>query len=124
MCSSDLKPPRSLKCPACGHQAVARSNVQVDDGDLFKLTRDKKVRVTPADPPAMQRWYSELLRHAELRGYKNGWAYYAFQDKFKTKPPRWLDGKPAHMISPEVASWIKARNIRKAKSKEKYGRVA
>ena len=119
-----LKPPKASKCPSCGLEPKPRSQVQVDDGELMELTRDKKVRVKEIPAHEMQRWYSELLRHADLRGYKNGWAFYAFQDKFKTKPPRWLDGKPANMITPEVASWIKSRNIRQAKAKEKMGKVA
>ena len=119
-----LKPPKSLKCPACGHQPKPRNGVVIEDGELLELTRDKKMRVHDMDPAVMQRWFGELLRHADLRGYRNGWAFYAFQDKFKVKPPRWLDAKPSHMITPEVASWIKSRNIRKAKAKEKMGRVA
>ena len=30
-----------------------------------------------------QDWYSQLLLHAHLRGYKPGWAYWAYKDKFK-----------------------------------------
>lgn len=119
-----LKPPKTIKCPACGHQPKPTDTVSVEDGELHELMRNKQFQFKEVPAHEMQRWFSELIRHAELRGYKNGWAFYAFQDKFKAKPPRWLHSQPAKMISPEVASWIKSRNIRKAKAKLKFGRVA
>jgi superfamily II DNA or RNA helicase len=119
-----LKPPKAVKCPACGFQPAPQSKVESADGELYELGRGKNIKANPIGPQDHQRWYSELIRYADLRGYKQGWAYYSFQDKFKTPPPRWLLADPAHMVSPEVASWIKARNIRQSKSKSKYGRGA
>jgi superfamily II DNA or RNA helicase len=40
---SFLKPPKSRKCPACGFEAVAKSEVQNEDGELREITRAKKV---------------------------------------------------------------------------------
>jgi hypothetical protein len=73
-----------------------------------------------------QRWYSELLRYADLRGYKPGWASYAFKDKFGAFPPGVLAPIQSQMVSPDVSNWITSRNIRKAKafSAIRYGRTA
>jgi DNA repair protein RadD len=119
-----LKPPKTVKCPACGYQPVPQSKIESAAGELYEMGRGKTIKGNTVQPQDQQRWYSELLRYADLRGYKQGWAYYSFQDKFKTPPPGWLQASPAHMVSPEVASWIKARNIRQSKAKAKYGRGA
>jgi hypothetical protein len=67
-----------------------------------------------------QRWYSQLVLHAELRGYKKGWSYWAYKDKFGVGPDSTIFHIPATGILPEVQSWITARNIRKAKSKQQW----
>ena len=116
---SFLKPPKSRKCPACGFEAVAKSEVENQDGELREITRAKKVKANQYTMVDKQRWYSQLVLHAELRGYKKGWSYWAYKDKFGVGPDSTILHIPATGILPEVQSWITARNIRKAKSKEK-----
>jgi hypothetical protein len=116
-----LKPPKTLICPACGFQPVPQSKVETAKGELYELGRGKVVKPHEVQPPELQRWYSDMIRYADLRGYKKGWAYYAFQDKFKQPPPRWLMEQPSHTVSPDVDSWIRARNIRNAKSRANTG---
>jgi hypothetical protein len=93
--------------------------VEVDDGELYELTRDKQIKKTEATLDQKQQFYSELLLHAHLRGYKNGWAAHAYRDKFKVWPAHQLVDQPAKSISPATDSWIISRNIRKAKAKSK-----
>jgi superfamily II DNA or RNA helicase len=114
-----LKPPKLRQCPSCGFEAVAKSDIGNRDGELLELTRDKKVKGEDFTMAQKQDWYGQLLLHAHLRGYKPGWAYWAYKDKFKVGPDHSLDDRPAAMISFEVGNWIRARNIRKAKAKEK-----
>jgi superfamily II DNA or RNA helicase len=114
-----LKPPKARKCPACGFEAVAKSEVQNEDGELREITRAKKVKNNPYSMAEKQRWYSQFVLHAELRGYKKGWSYWAYKDKFGVGPDSTILHIPASGILPEVQSWITARNIRKAKSREK-----
>jgi superfamily II DNA or RNA helicase len=114
-----LKPPKARKCPACGFEPIAKSDVQVSDGELLELTRNGKVKAEKFTMEQKQDWYRQLILHAHLRGYKPGWAYWAFKDKFKVGPDHSLDPRPAVSISYEVQNWITARNIRKAKAKEK-----
>jgi superfamily II DNA or RNA helicase len=119
-----LRPPKVTKCPSCGFMPEARSQIEIDEGELMELTRDKKVKKQQYTMVEKQRWYSQLVLHADLRGYKKGWAYWAYKDKFGVGPDHSLIHVAANMITPEVQSWITARNIRKAKMKEKLGRVA
>jgi len=122
---SFLRPPRVKACPACGFVAAPKCEVEVEDGELLELTRDKKSRVKDIGMAEKQRFYSELVAHAMLRGYNKGWASHAYRDKFKVWPANELRAEPAAMISPATESWIRSRNIRKAKAKEaQFGRVA
>ena len=89
------------------------------DGELLELTRNGKVKAETFTMAQKQDWYRQLVLHANLRGYKPGWAYWAFKDKFKVGPDHSLDPRPAITISYEVQNWITARNIRKAKAREK-----
>ena len=119
-----LKPPRVKECPACGFQGSANGRIECEDGELYEITRGKGLVARNATPADMQRWFSDLVRYSDLRGYKRGWAFHAFRDKFKVSPPNWLSATPSNMISPDIASWIKSRNIRQAKARYKNGRVA
>lgn len=114
-----LRPPKVRTCPSCGFVPNPKDDIVPDDGELHELTRDKKVKKTEFTMEEKQAFYSELLLHADLRGYKKGWAYWAYQDKFKVGPANTLSEQRARSISPATESWIKARNIRKAKAKEK-----
>lgn len=114
-----LKPPKMRKCPSCGFEPIAKVEVRVDDGELQEITRDRKIKEQKFSMYQKQTWYSELLLHAHLRGYKPGWAYWAYKDKFKVGPDHSLSDKPAPFVSYEVQNWITSRNIRKARAREK-----
>lgn len=114
---SFLKPPKVLICPACGHTPEPKDKVEVQDGDLQEITRDKKIKIWSVSHQEKQVFYSELVRHAELRGYKSGWAAHAYRDKFKEWPASDLLPIPAKQVSWITQNWITSRNIRKAKAK-------
>jgi superfamily II DNA or RNA helicase len=114
-----LRPPKLQQCPACGFKPEARSQIACDDGELYELTKDKKLTVKQQKYTMAEKqiFYSELLLHAHLRGYKSGWAYFAYKDRFGVGPDHSLSGSRAGMIRPETDRWITARNIRNAKRK-------
>ena len=114
-----LKPPKTRKCPACGFEGMPVSDIDNQDGELQELTRGKKLKPNVYTMVDKQRWYAQLVLHAELRGYKKGWSYWAYKDKFGVGPDSSLLHVASREISPEVQSWITARNIRKAKAKAK-----
>jgi hypothetical protein len=63
-------------------------------------------------------FYAQLLGYVEERGFKPGFAYHKFQEKFGAPPP-W----PRHMNptpippTPEVRSWLRSRAIAFAKAR-------
>lgn len=62
-----------------------------------------------------RQWYQAFLWQCEQRGHKPGWAFFAYQAKFKAKPPwAWRDLPP---IEPtfEQYRWIRSYYIRSAK---------
>jgi len=116
-----LQLPKAAKtrvCPACGFQPEAKPDVETEDGELHELTKDKKQKVRDWPLDRKVNFYRELLLHAKLRGYKSGWAYWAYKDKFGSGPPRGFGDMPAQMIGPETEAWIKHYNIKKAKRRD------
>jgi len=116
---SFLKPPKMRECPACGFVPDVRQDVINEDGDLYEITKGKQQKVRDWTMEQKQAFYSELILHAQLRGYKQGWAYWAYKGKFKVGPDNSLRAEPARMISYETDSWIRHYNIRKAKARAK-----
>ena len=114
-----LRPPKLQQCPACGFKPEPRSQIACDDGELYELTKDKKLTATQKGFTMAEKqiFYSELILHAHLRGYKSGWAYFAYKERFGKNPDSSLSGSKAGMIRPETDRWITARNIRNAKRK-------
>ena len=114
-----LRPPKLAQCPACGFKPEVRSQIACDDGELYELTKDKKLTVKQQKYTMAEKqiFYSELILHAHLRGYKSGWAYFAYKDRFGKNPDHSLSNSKAGMIRPETDRWITARNIRNAKRK-------
>ena len=120
-----LLPPKSLTCDACGHEIKLKSNIYSLPGELQELDENRRFKPKFVVPEADQElFYRELLTHASVKGWKEGWAYWAFQDKFKTKPSSHWSRKPVDVISPSTMSWITSRNIAQAKSRRRQDRGA
>lgn len=101
---------KSDTCGSCGFVKIRMSTVESVPGELKALeAANKRLRVENQD------FYSQLLFYAQTKGYKPGWAYHKYQEKFNAKP-NGLSSTPKHP-SPEVLNWIKSRAIAFAKSK-------
>jgi hypothetical protein len=81
--------------------------------------RDKTFKPKDWTIQQKQAFYSELLGHAFLRGYKTGWAYHAYKSRLGVGPPNTLHSTPELILRPETQSWIRHYNIVKAKQREK-----
>jgi superfamily II DNA or RNA helicase len=114
-----LKPAKMRKCPSCGFEPVSKVAEEVQEGELYELQRKGAAKKEQHSIEDKQRWYQQFVLHAELRGYKAGWAYWAYKDRFGVAPASMFQQKGASTIDWEVQNWITARNIRKAKSKQK-----
>lgn len=107
---SYVKPAKVHACPSCGFTPERQSEVEVEAGDLVKLDRSKK----PTSDEKRE-FYSELLGYARLHGYKDGWAFHQYIEKFG-KGPAWK--KIAAQPSAAVLNWVKSRQIASAKRNE------
>jgi superfamily II DNA or RNA helicase len=114
-----LRPAKVRQCPSCGFEAVPINKVESISGELYELTRDKKIKSKDWPIKIKQEWYSQLILHAQLKGYKRGWAYHAYRNKFGVAPANSLLEQPSERLNPEVQSWIRHYNLVKAKMREK-----
>jgi superfamily II DNA or RNA helicase len=108
-----MKPPKVHECPRCGFAPEKRSDVEVGEGQLELIVKGKK----KAPKMEKQAFYSQLLAYCSMRGYSEGWAAHAYRDYFDVWP-KGLE-KTAMEPTEEMNSWIKSRNIRNAKRREK-----
>ncbi|NBX51839.1 hypothetical protein EBT25_18335, partial [bacterium] len=63
-------------------------------------------------------FYRELLGLAEERGYKRGWAFHQYREKYKENPDRNFSTAPVK-TSDQTRSWLKHVWIKRKKAKEK-----
>lgn len=106
----------SLTCPDCGYYFEKwAKKFHVVDGEL------ERIKGLEPDPGELQKrvFYGELLGHAQTKGYKLGWAAYAYQSKYKKLPPREWNRDAPKSPSQATARWLVAMNIRRAKARQK-----
>jgi len=115
-CSGVIEP-GLLVCPSCGIDRPSRgSDITYLDGRLVEYgTEDgEPAGCTLSDKRS---WYQAFLWNAGQRGHKIGWAFYAYQQKFRESPPwEWAD-LPGVEPTGEQARWITSHYIRYARRK-------
>jgi superfamily II DNA or RNA helicase len=107
-----------MVCPSCGHIRKRSSDVVMREGYLTELRLDGTQKASlNADMALRQDWYSGFLFIALEKGYKEGWAFHKFVEKFKSPP----DGlrKVAKQPSLSVRSYIRSKQIAFAKARAK-----
>jgi len=62
-------------------------------------------------------FYSQLLGYAQARGYKPGYAFFAYKEKFGVEPK--MRQPEPKTPSFEAIGWIRSRNIARAKMAQK-----
>ncbi|HEY2596974.1 MAG TPA: DEAD/DEAH box helicase [Candidatus Dormibacteraeota bacterium] len=117
---SALLPKFAKKCLECGFEPTPQArDVEVQDGELSELTRNKENRQAPwAEKIA---WAASLKAYAIAHNYKPGWWAQKYKDKYGVWPndSRVRNVVAADEVQPFVRSWITASNIRWAKRKER-----
>jgi superfamily II DNA or RNA helicase len=107
-------------CPYCGYLPQRKGEyLETRHGELMEV-RAKKRRTAKKRTYTMdekQQWYSMFIFYCTEKKYKPGWAAAKYKTKFKVWP-KGLHKVPAAPSS-ECLSYIRAMNIRYAKSKEK-----
>lgn len=118
-----LFPRKTKACPSCGFEATPVNRVNSIVGELYELDGQKKPKLKDWTMAMKQQFFSELILHAQLRGYKKGWAAHAYRSRLGAWPANQLHEQPADRISEATESWIKHRNIAQAKMREKRNEV-
>jgi len=98
-CAS-IFPSRQDFCLSCGYQRLRHHGVVVQPGELEEIKR----QAAKMDQD-MGVFWSELHAIAGERGYKPGWAYFKFKEKFG-REPRGLKVAPGVKPSLETRKWI------------------
>ena len=106
-----LWPGKTDTCPHCGHTRVRMNEVMAVPGQLAEIGGT----VEKFDGATKQRWFHELLGYAKQKGFKQGWAFHKYMEKFGVQP-KWK--KDEVTPSPEVCNWVKSRQIAFAKARK------
>ncbi len=86
-----LKPPRTAKCPACGHVQEAHAKPEpVQRGTLREIKADSERAALLRSLPDKAHVYGQLLWWAGKKGYREGWASNKYREIFQVWP-RGLD---------------------------------
>lgn len=79
-----VKPRNVHVCPKCGFAPQKQPHVTSGDGELVLLNRNGKTRNVPE--AEMRQFLGEMTYYAEAKGYKRGWGYHQFKDKYGVFP--------------------------------------
>jgi superfamily II DNA or RNA helicase len=111
---------RGKQCVVCGWVPRTRGvAVDVIDGDLGLVQRDRRVLPTYTSEAERRLFYQQLLFIVHQRGYSPGWAFHKYREKFNETPPRHWRSLPP--VEPElhVLAWVRSRQIAYAKAQAK-----
>lgn len=123
-CKAVIRP--APQCPECGKElkshakrAIAAKEAELEE--IEKKNAKKNGREWTLEEKA--RFLSGLLGYAKKKQYKKGWAVFVYEERLGVKPwPVWP--QPPTEPDEDTANWIKHRNIRNAKRREKEKREA
>ena len=90
--------------------ALKGKGVDIIDGDLAPVQRDRRMLPSYATEAERRQFYQQLHGIAQQRGYSAGFAFYKYQEKFAGAKPPW-SGESLPPIEPEphVLAWVNAR---------------
>jgi DNA repair protein RadD len=110
-------------CPACGWTPRPKPvAVEVADGDLGLVQRDRRVIPSYATEAERRLFYQQLLAIAQRRSYAAGFAYFKYQEKFAGQKPPWSwKSLPPVDPEPHVEAWVRSRQIAYARAMAKQG---
>lgn len=113
-------------CPACGHEMhkYRAKDVEVVDGELHRLDRNGNRIKKEFTMQEKGKFFAELKGHGNIKGYKEGWAAWAYRERFKVWPDHSIRDVPQQIPSLATAAWIKFLNIKRAKSLAKGANAA
>jgi DNA repair protein RadD len=105
-------------CGVCGWKPTTRgAAVEVEDGELGLVGRNRRVAKNNYTAADMHNWHAQLAWIARERGFRDGWIYHKYVERFSAKPrSRYV---APQVPTDEVRAWVKSRAIAWAKAQEK-----
>jgi len=116
-----LMPLKIKVCPSCGFELKPKANVFVAEGTLVEHLGGGKDKFHFQDQPDLwekELFYRELLGLAQERGYKNGWAYHQFKERYRESPNKLFNPMPIPP-SDKTRNWLKHIWIKRKKAEMK-----
>lgn len=110
-----LKPASTPVCPNCGFKPERQSDIEVEKGELQKMSRDKKSK---EKMQGGEQLYRELMGIQRERGYKEGWTANKYREATGEWPGPYLKALSPVKASSKTISWVRSRNIAWAKSQD------
>lgn len=104
-------------CPMCGFKRTRQSSIEPTAGELKELgAASRKQAANLAQQTSVM---AQFKAFALMRGRAPGWVYHSYLEFFGEPPSRAVSNtRTAQRVTPEVASWIKAKSIRYAKQRQ------
>jgi DNA repair protein RadD len=96
---------------ACGYERPVREKIVSDDQMLKELKKTNR----DTSREDKQRWLGEFQLYGKAKGYKAGWASWAYRSKFGVWPNA-IKAIPCKEVSGDVGGYVKHLHIRKVKS--------
>ena len=106
-----LWPGNSDTCTHCGYRREKKSLSLTVPGEMLELTGDAPKKEKHSGE-YKERFYQMLLGYCAAKGYRDGWAFHHYQEKFKVQPA-WK--KQVAAPDADVMGWIQHQNIKYAK---------
>jgi DNA repair protein RadD len=112
-------------CHVCGFfpEHERPKPIVAAEGELGLVEGDA-ANVIALDPQERLHWHAMLVSIGAERDYKPGWAAVQYKEKFGNWPPRYYGVPEPVEPTPEVLRWVKHKQIRYAKSRQKQQAVA
>lgn len=114
MCSTIFS---GKRCPQCGFEIVDYGKkIEAIDAELIELGKKKRPKATIDEK---RLFFGMLEYYRQEKGYKQGWSFYKYREKFKEKPTRDIQSVDKLYPDEKFINWIRYLNIRSAKRKQK-----
>jgi len=116
-------PPSVPTCPECGHdQPMRKPRVEHLPGELVEVGKQSSAL---ADGKAERQRFYQMLKHIQKsRGYKPGWVYAKFVEKYERIPPRHWRNLPAIPPDQSVLNWVRYSQIRWSRSQQRQAALS
>jgi superfamily II DNA or RNA helicase len=109
-----------IRCPRCGHTPERRGKwYATRHADLVQITPDERHKAERTWTQEEKKlWWGMFSFYAVEKGYKDGWAYHKFREKFGMNPHHTVVTALPSQPSAEFRAYLRHLNIRWAKSKD------